>query len=66
MRTLATVIVVLGLVAVVVDAVVFMGHLRAPGAAPFTHEGYGGPGPFLGAIVMVAVGLYLRGAARRA
>jgi len=65
MRKLAALLIVLGLGALVINGVEIIRVIRAPGAAPFSLENYGGPGPILGALLLLLGGLYLFSSARR-
>jgi len=65
MRKLAALLIVLGVTGLVLDSVVIVRVARAPGAAPFGFENYGGPGPMVGALMLFLCGLYLFSSARR-
>jgi len=59
MRKVALLLIVLGLAGLVLDIVVVARVALAQGTAPFSLEGYGGPGPILGALLLFFGGLYL-------
>jgi hypothetical protein len=65
MRKLAGLLIVLGLASLVLSGIVIVRVARASGTAPFSFENYGGPGPMLGALVLLLGGLYLFSSARR-
>lgn len=65
MRKLAGLLIVLGLAGLVLGGIVVVRVARASGTAPFSLENYGGPGPMLGALVLLLGGLYLFSSARR-
>lgn len=65
MRKIALLLIVLGLAGLVLGLVNALRAALAPGAAPFSMENYGGPGPLLGAVVLLLGGLYLFSSARR-
>jgi hypothetical protein len=61
MRLLATVLVVLGIVGIAFGVLIMLQGPRGVGGTPFTFENYGGPGPLIAGLMLVAGGLYLRG-----
>lgn len=65
MRKVAILLIVLGFTGLVVDLLVVIRVARDPGTLPFTFENYGGPGPIVGALVLLLIGLYLFSSARR-
>jgi hypothetical protein len=65
MRKLAGLLIVLGLAGLVLGGIVIVRVALASGTAPFSFENYGGPGPMLGALVLLLGGLYLFSSARR-
>jgi hypothetical protein len=65
MRKIALLLIVLGLAGLVLGVVDVLRAALAPGAAPFSIENYGGPGPILGALLLFFGGLYLFSSARR-
>jgi hypothetical protein len=64
MRTFASILALVGAIGIVLSIVIMARTIGAPGNPPFTHEGYGGPGPLLGGILLLIAGLYLRASAR--
>lgn len=65
MRKVAIFLIVLGFTALAVDLLVVIRVARDPGMLPFSVENYGGPGPIVGALLLLLVGLYLFSSARR-
>lgn len=65
MRKAAILLIVLGFTALAVDLLVVIRVARDPGTLPFSVENYGGPGPIVGALLLLLVGLYLFSSARR-
>lgn len=59
MRKMGLLLIVLGLAGLALDIVNVVKTALAPGAAPFSIEEYGGPGPVLGALMLLLGGLYL-------
>jgi hypothetical protein len=59
MRKVAALLIVLGLGGLVLGSVIIVRVARAPGTAPFGFENYGGPGPIVGALLLLLGGLYL-------
>ncbi|HTK41271.1 MAG TPA: hypothetical protein VL287_06735 [Gemmatimonadales bacterium] len=59
MRTLSLVLIALGMIGLVMGTITFVTVARAATTAPFSMENYGGPGPILGAVVLLLGGLYL-------
>ena len=61
MRNLFALLAVIGLAGIVFGVLTIL--QSAPGQTgqlPFTHENYGGPGPIIGGLLLVATSLYLR------
>jgi hypothetical protein len=65
MRKVALLLVVLGLAGLALGVGIIVRVARAPGTAPFSVENYGGPGPIVGALLLLFGGLYLFSSARR-
>lgn len=65
MRKIALLLILLGLAGLVLGIVDVIRAALAPGAAPFSLENYGGPGPIIGALVLLLGGFYLFSSARR-
>ena len=65
MRKIALLLIVLGLAGLVLGVVDVLRAALGPGAAPFSLEHDGGPGPIVGALLLLCGGLYLFSSARR-
>ena len=65
MRKVAILLIALGFTGLVLGLLVAIRVARDPAVAPFSVENYGGPGPIVGALLLVFVGLYLFSSARR-
>jgi hypothetical protein len=65
MRKLAVLLVCLGLAGLALGIATVIEVARQPGSAPFSFENYGGPGPIVGALLLLFGGLYLFSSARR-
>ena len=65
MRKVALLLVVLGLTGLALGVGIIVRVARTPGTAPFSVENYGGPGPIVGALLLLLGGLYLFSSARR-
>jgi hypothetical protein len=66
MRTLSFVLIALGVIGLVMGTITFVTVARAATTAPFSMENYGGPGPILGALILLLGGMYLFRSTRRA
>ena len=60
MRNLFLLLALLGLVGLAFGVLDIVQGTAGPHGLPFAHENYGGPGPMLAGLVLVAVSLYLR------
>lgn len=56
MRALFVLLALLGLAGIVLGVLTIM---QGAQSVPFSYENYGGPGPIIGGVLMVAVSLYL-------
>ena len=59
MRALFALLALLGLAGITLGVLNIIRHVSGPGAVPFTYENYGGPGPIIAGILVVATSLYL-------
>jgi hypothetical protein len=50
---------VLGLAGIVIGVLTILRHSAGPNGVPFTFENYGGPGPLIAGVLVLAVSLYL-------
>ena len=65
MRKLSVLLICLGLAGLALGVATIVKAARTPGTAPFSLENYGGPGPIVGALLLLLGGLYLFSSARR-
>ena len=65
MRKVAILLIALGSAGLVLDLLIVVRTAQNPATLPFSVENYGGPGPIVGALVLLFVGLYLFSSARR-
>jgi hypothetical protein len=59
MRALFALLALIGLAGIVVGGLTILQGMRAPDGLPFQFENYGGPGPIIGGIIVLATSLYL-------
>ncbi len=59
MRNLFALLALLGVAGIVLGALTIVTHSTGPGGVPFTHETYGGPGPIIAGLALLAGALYL-------
>jgi hypothetical protein len=60
MRALFLLLALLGLAGIAVGVLTIVRNLEGSNGVPFSFENYGGPGPIIAGIVVLAVSLYLR------
>lgn len=60
MRNLFALLALLGLAGIGFGAFTIVRHSTGPGGMPFSHETYGGPGPIIAGLALIAGALYLR------
>ena len=60
MRALFALLALVGVAGIVVGVLTILRGTQGPNGVPFTFENYGGPGPIIAGIVVLAVSLYLR------
>ncbi|MFL5403217.1 MAG: hypothetical protein ACJ8BF_10415 [Gemmatimonadales bacterium] len=60
MRGLFAVLALLGLAGIVLGVVTIIRGMHGPAGAPFGFENYGGPGPIIAGVIILAASLYLR------
>jgi hypothetical protein len=65
MRKVAILLIVAGLAGLALGSIAIVRTATDPGAASFSHENYGGPGPIIGALLLLLGGVYLFSSARR-
>jgi hypothetical protein len=59
MRILFLLLILLGIAGIAFGVLVMIQNASAPGGVPFHFENYGGPGPIIAGLVLMAGGLYL-------
>jgi formate hydrogenlyase subunit 3/multisubunit Na+/H+ antiporter MnhD subunit len=59
MRALLAILALLGVAGIVLGVVTIIRGMSAPGGIPFRFENYGGPGPIIAGLVILATSLYL-------
>ena len=59
MRALFALLALLGLAGIVLGVLTIIRGTSGPDGAPFRFENYGGPGPIIAGLIVLAVSLYL-------
>jgi hypothetical protein len=59
MRALFAILALLGVTGIVVGVLTILHHAGGPERVPFRFENYGGPGPIIAGLVVLATSLYL-------
>ena len=59
MRVLFAVLALLGLAGIAIGVLTIIRGPQGPAGQPFSFENYGGPGPIIAGLVVLAVSLYL-------
>jgi hypothetical protein len=59
MRALFAVLALLGVAGIVIGVLTIIRGMNAPGGMPFRYENYGGPGPIIAGLIVLATSLYL-------
>ncbi|MGH7510266.1 MAG: hypothetical protein ACREMZ_12470 [Gemmatimonadales bacterium] len=60
MRALFGLLALLGVAGIAFGVVTIIRGMQGPNGVPFTFESYGGPGPIIAGVIVLAVSLYLR------
>jgi hypothetical protein len=60
MRALFALLALVGIAGIAIGILTIIRGMSGPGAVPFSYETYGGPGPLIAGVVVLAVSLYLR------
>jgi hypothetical protein len=60
MRMLFALLALVGVAGIVLGVLTILRGTQGPNGVPFTFENYGGPGPIIAGVVVLAVSLYLR------
>jgi hypothetical protein len=59
MRALFAVLALLGVAGIVIGVLTIVRGMNAPDGMPFRFENYGGPGPIIAGLIVLATSLYL-------
>jgi hypothetical protein len=59
MRALFAVLALLGVAGIVFGVTTILRGMRGPDGMPFSFESYGGPGPIIAGLIVLATSLYL-------
>jgi hypothetical protein len=60
MRALFALLALLGVAGIVLGILTIVRGMNGPGGEPFSFENYGGPGPIIAGLIVLAASLYLR------
>jgi hypothetical protein len=60
MRALFAILALLGVAGIVLGVLTIVRGMTGPGREPFSFENYGGPGPIIAGLIVLAATLYLR------
>jgi hypothetical protein len=60
MRALFAILALLGVAGIVLGVLIMVRGMSGPGSEPFSYENYGGPGPVIAGLILLAGSLYLR------
>jgi hypothetical protein len=60
MRALFALLALLGVAGIVLGILIIVRGMNGPAGQPFGYENYGGPGPIIAGLIILAAGLYLR------
>lgn len=60
MRALFALLVLLGVAGIVIGILTIIRGMSGPSGDPFSFETYGGPGPIIAGLIVLAASLYLR------
>jgi hypothetical protein len=65
MRALLALVALLGLAGIALGVLAIIRGASGPDGVPFSYENYGGPGPIIAGIIVLATSLYLMSVWRR-
>lgn len=60
MRALFALLALIGIAGIAIGVLTIIRGMSGPGGQPFSYESYGGPGPLIAGVVVLAASLYLR------
>jgi hypothetical protein len=60
MRALFALLALLGVAGIVLGVLTIVRGMHGPSGEPFSFENYGGPGPIIAGLILLAASLYLR------
>jgi hypothetical protein len=60
MRALFALLVLLGVAGIALGILIMVRGMSGPAGQPFSFENYGGPGPIIAGLIVLAASLYLR------
>jgi hypothetical protein len=60
MRALFALLALLGVAGIVLGVLIIIRGMHGPSGDPFSYENYGGPGPIIAGLILLAASLYLR------
>ena len=60
MRALLAILALLGVAGIVLGILTMIRGMSGPSGTPFSYENYGGPGPIIAGLIVLAATLYLR------
>jgi hypothetical protein len=59
MRALFALLALLGVAGIAIGVLTILGGMHGPDGTPFSFENYGGPGPIIAGLIVLAASLYL-------
>jgi hypothetical protein len=62
MRALFAALALLGIAGIAIGVLIIVRGMQGPAGEPFSFENYGGPGPIIAGLIVLAASLYLRSA----
>lgn len=60
MRALFALLALVGIAGILFGVLTIIRGMQGPHGVPFSYENYGGPGPIIAGVIVLAVSLYLR------
>jgi hypothetical protein len=59
MRALFALLALVGVAGIGIGVLTIIRHMGGPNGVPFSFENYGGPGPIIAGVIVLAISLYL-------